>query len=72
MFVSPTARHEEGLTQDTACSTLAGAGLGTSGNMTCHAEPSQRSASGRLIPSEGMYQPTPRQNRSAGQDTPRN
>ena len=38
----------------------------------CHAEPSQVSASGRLTPSAGMYQPTPMQNRSAGQDTPRN
>jgi hypothetical protein len=40
--------------------------------MMCHDVPSHRSASGRLTPSDGMYQPTPRQNRSAGQDTPRN
>src|SRR5262249_47035166 len=60
------------LVQDTVCSTLAGAGLGTRGKVMCHAEPSQVSASGRLTPSEGMYQPTPMQNRSAGQDTPRN
>jgi len=70
--VSPMARHTDLPRQDTAFSWLPAAPRRTGGNRICHALPSQRSASGRLTPSDGMYQPTPMQNWADGQATPWN
>src|SRR5690242_14509679 len=70
--VSPMARQADRLAQDTARSSLAAAPRGTRGNPRCHDAPSQCPASGRLIPSAGMYQPTATQDRLVRQDTPRN
>src|SRR5215470_8252350 len=68
----PMAWQRSGLTQEMRSSVLLWVLAGRAGARMCQPSESQRSASGRLVPSVPMNQPAARHELSVGQDTSRN
>ena len=68
----PMAWQRSGLTQEMRSRVLLRVAAGRTGARMCQPRESQRSASGRLVPSVPMNQPAARHELSVGQDTSRN
>ena len=68
----PMAWQRSGLTQEMRSRVLLRVPAGRTGARMCQPRESQRSASGRLVPSVPMNQPAARHELSVGQDTSRN
>src|SRR5215470_8109190 len=68
----PMAWQRSGLTQEIRSSVLLMVLAGRTGARMCQPRESQRSASGRLVPSVPMNQPAARHELFVGQDTSRN